>query len=433
MAQYTQTTRAAFTAALAQALNDPAHIYWAQDELDRALNEALLLWGALTSYWTTSSDFPTVANTPFYDLHDQFPLLRARNTTMGDLTKEIQYHFYEPASGVSGVGMTDQFTIGQITSALIRRRNQFVLDSRIPLTFFTFPAPVAPDYTLQLGNDIAAITRAAWIDTNNGVVTPLRRTDTFAAQAFHHLWNLRPGKPFSYSQAEAMPGTMLLIPPPAAAGSVHLTYVQTIGMNVGDTVRFLVPDEFAWALKYGAMYEILATNSQGYDPIREKYCLERYNAGIELTAQHRSIMRVRSNDIPLPLATLHDLDSGKPTWQTTRGAPRIAACAYDLLAFYRVPDRAYTITCDLSQSAPLPATPADYIQLGTEELQYLMDYCRHILQIKLGGTEFVQSMPLYDNFIKGATQRSRLIGIKARYLTPLFTSPSQEEQELPAA
>jgi hypothetical protein len=427
---YTQYTLASFTAELAQALSDPSHVYWAQDELNRALYEALYLWGAITSFWTTRGTFNTVASTPFYDLSVQFPALRARTYVMDDLTKEIQYHLLEPANGVSGSGMTDQFTIAQVTNALIRYRNQLVIDSRIPLTFGTVPVSAPAGNRIVLDQTIALITRAAWIDGTTGIVTPLRRTDSFAAQSLSPIWNLNPSKPYGYSQAEAMPGTMALVPPPLASGTAHLTYAATIPLTVSAGTLFAVPNEFALAIKYGALYDILSTNSQGYDPIRSKYCAERYRAAVELAAMHRSVMEVRSNDALLSLSTLADMDNGKPFWQTGFGAPQIAACAYDLLAFYRVPNNVYSITCDLVQSAPLPAP---YIQLGSEELSYIFDYCRHILQLKLGGVEFVQSMPLFDNFLKGATQRSRLISYKARYLTPLFSTPQQQESESHAA
>ncbi len=430
---YTQTTQSSFTTELAQALNDPSHVYWAQDELNRALNEALLFWGALTAYWTTRNTFNTAASTPFYDLSSKFPTLRSRAYTFGDLTKEIQYHLYEPANGTSGAGMTAQFTIGQITAALSRLRNEFVIDSRIPLTFTTIPAPAPPIDTVQLSQDVALISRAAWIDATTGITTPLRRTDSFAAQSFSPTWNLNPGKPYGYSQAEIMPGTMNLVPPPAASGSIHLTYAQTLALSAVDATSFAVPDEFAFAIKYGALQEVLSTNSQGYDPLRAKYCTERYTAAIEIAAAHRSIIQVRVNDKLLSLSTLNQLDSVRPYWQTGVGSPMIAACAYDLLALYQVPGAVYPITCDLSQSAPLPANGAAFIQLGTEELPYIFDYCRHILMLKCGGTEFVQTMPLYDNFLKGASQRAKLITFKARYLTPLFSTPQQQESEGHAA
>ena len=430
---YTQYTRAGFTTELAQVLSDPTHVYWAQDELNRALNEALLLWGALTSYWTTRADFLTTPGLPFYDLSQQFPALRSRAYTFDNLTREIQYHLLEPATGVSGIGMTDQFSIGQITSSLLRRRNEFIINSRIPLTWTILQTPGPGNNQIVLDPSVALIVRAAWIDTNTGIVTPLRRSDSFAAQSYNPYWNLHQAKPYGYSQAEAMPGTMQLIPPPASPGTIHLTFAQTSQLNISPSTVFGIPDEFALALKYGALTDVLSTNAQGFDPIRAKYAQERYSAMLDIAALHRSLLQVRCNGALLPLATLSSLDSSKPFWQTGVGMPAVAACAYDLVAFYRVPAASYAIACDMVQSAPLPATDADFIQLGPEELPYLFDYCRHILQIKVGGVEFVQSMPLLDNFLKGATQRSKLIEYKARYLTPLFSRAAQEEQEAPAA
>ncbi len=432
---YSQYTRSQFTSELAIALSDPNHTYWALDELERALNEALLHWGALSSYWTTSGLFDTVANTPFYDLSAELPALRTRAYTLGNLYKEIQYHLFEPATGVAGggIGATDQFTITQITNALARRRNQFVIDSRIPLTFSQVNVPAPPVDTMAITQDVALIARAAWIDAATGVVTPLRRTDTFAAQSYSPIWNLNPGKPYGYSQVESMPLTLILVPPPLASGAIHLTYAKTITMAVADATLLQVPDEFAGTIKWGALYEILSTNSQGYDPIRTKYALERYTAGIELTAMLRSVMRVRANNIVLPVTTLARLDAGTPYWQTGTGPIEKVACAYDLLAFKSVPGAVYSITCDVVQAAPLPTADGDFIQVGPEEMGYLMDYCRHILQFKVGGVEFVQSMPLYDNFLKGATQRNKLIAAKARYLTPLFNQPQLQESENHAA
>lgn len=431
---YTQYTQAGFTSDLAQSLSDPNHVYWAQDELNRALNEALLVWGALTSYWTTRATFSTLATpTPFYDLNAEFPLLRARNYTIGDLTKEIQYHLFEPPNGVSGTGMTDQFTIGQITNSLVRRRNEFVIDSRIPLTTTLVSGPTPPANQVLLNQSVALIARAAWIDAYTGKVNPLRRTDSYAAQSYQPLWNLNPGRPYGYSQAEAMPGTMNLIPPPTLAGSIHLTWAQTVQLAISDSTTLQVPDEFASAIKYGTLHDILSTNAQGFDPIRSKYAAERYDQILEVAAQHRSVIQVRRDNKLIGLDTLASLDSRKPYWQTGTGIPVTAACAYDLLAFYRVPGAAYTISCDLAQSAPLPQLPSDYIQLGSEEIAYIFDYCRHILQIKVGGVEFVQSMPLLDNFTKGAAQRTKLITFKARYFTPLFSQSQKEEQQAPAA
>jgi hypothetical protein len=125
---------------------------------------------------------------------------------------------------------------------------------------------------VQLDNSVALITRAAWIDGASGVVTPLRRTDTFGAQSYNPVWNLDPGTP---SPTPRQRTCREADPDPAALGfrvrPSH--YAQTLNLAVASGTSFAVPDEFAWAVKYGAMQEILATNSQGYDPIRSRYCM----------------------------------------------------------------------------------------------------------------------------------------------------------------
>jgi hypothetical protein len=426
---YTQTTQTQFIAELAVALGDSSLIFWSSDELARALHEALLLWGALTSYWVTSSTFNTVASTAFYNLSVECPTYRRRDYTFEDLTTEIQHHLLEPqAAGVPGTGMTSQFTVSQITAALKRRRNQFVIDSHLPLTTTTVSPGSPPDNTIDLPQDLAVIDRAAWKVTSTGVYSPLSRTDPYAAQAFSPLWSLNPGKPYAYSQAESMPLAMVLVPPPLVAGSAHLIYAQTLDLTVANGTSFAVPDEFAHAIKWGALYDLLSTNNPGYDPLRAAYCLERYQATLTAAAMARSMLRVRINSSPVPLATIAEIDDGKPSWQTGTGTPTTAAAAYDLLTFYRVPNGVYQIGVDLVQAAPIPASGSTAIQMGREELPYLYDYCRHILSWKMGGAEFVSTMPLYDNFLAGAARRNKLLETKARYLTSLFQRADLTDQ-----
>src|SRR5882762_5654433 len=125
-------------------MQDPSHVYWSADEIVRTINEALLYWGGLTSYWRERGTFNTIARTAYYDLSVQIPTLRSRTYTLGQLTTEIQYHLFEPPNGVNGLNMTAQFTVAQITNALIRKRNEFVSDSRIPLSVLA-PFAVIPN------------------------------------------------------------------------------------------------------------------------------------------------------------------------------------------------------------------------------------------------------------------------------------------------
>ena len=91
------------------------------------------------------------------------------------------------------------------------------------------------------------------------------------------------------------------------------------------------------------------------------------------------------------------------------------------------------MSADVVRSAPLPAATTDFIQLGREEIPYLMDYCRHVLSFKMGGSDFLATMALYDNFLSGAKQRNKLLIDKIPYLDPLFNPNQKQEGAEPAA
>ena len=112
----------------------------------------------------------------------------------------------------------------------------------------------------------------------------------------------------------------------------------------------------------------------------------------------------------------------------------MAGTLYDIIALSDVPkDSSLAISCDLVRSAPLPVLTTDYIQIGYEELPYILDYARHVLSFKLGGEEFQTTFALYDNFMEGAQQRSGLLGMQTRYLKDLFGVPARQEEIVHAA
>ncbi len=428
---YTQITQAGLAQEIAVALQDPSHVYWQLDEIYRAINEGLLYWGALTSYWRQRGTFSTTALTPIYDLSNLLPALRSRTYTLGDLSNEVQYHFLEPPSGapagVAGTGNTDQFAIGQITSVLTRKRNELVVDMRLPLDFDTIPVPFTSDGILTLSDDIALISRAAWTNASTGVISPLNLEDAWSAQSYNPLWTITPGNPFALSAGETQPLQLQFIPPPIGAGFLNLVYAPTTTMAIADNAPFVVPNEFVHGIKYASMYELLAVNNQGYDAQRAQYCIERYKGYIEAAKLQRGLARIYLQGVPMPIDTMQALDSARPFWQNQFGVPDFCAVAYDLFALAKVPNAVFGMSADVVRSAPLPVLTTDFIQLGREEIPYLMDYCRHILTFKMGGSDFVATMALYDNFLSGAKQRNKLLVDKIPYLQPLF-DPNMKEQ-----
>lgn len=426
-------------------LEDTANVYWSLDEIYRAINESLLFWGALTSYWRERATFTTSPATSIYDLSNStstsvaVAALRSRAYTFGNLINEIQYHLLEPSGGLAAAS-SKQFTPAFIGSILRNRRNEFCIDTQTPLTYAPFTISTTPaDGRHNLDDSIAAIMRASWADNtvNVGAVSSLKREDAWAADSYNPSWTLTPGVPFSYSTAETKPVQIQFIPANANTGTLNLIHVASLNLTLLDATAFAVSDEWVHALKYGCMYELLSTYNEGFDQARAQYCLERYNQYLTVAALNRSLLRVQlstSPGTPLPLDIFSSLDSARPYWETRTGSrPDYAATAFDLLALSPVAQTALTVQVDMVRSAPLPVLTTDYVQIGREELPYIIDFCRHVLSFKLSGAEFLTTMPLYDNFLRGAQKQNKQLAGKCQYLVPLFGQPKIQSLAQPAA
>jgi hypothetical protein len=431
---YDQFTQASFIAQISAFMEDQTNVYFPYDEIARALNEALYHWGSLTSYWRNRGTFNTQPLTPFYDLADQLPLLRTRTYTVDAICREVQYALFEISSGVSGTGLTQQFTAGQIVSAVIAAADQFNLDATMPLSFNLFPGPASPDGRITLTEDIVTVTRVAWQDSLTRIWTLLRREDEFSAQSISPQWNLNPGQPYAYAMATAPPLTLQILPGPLNNGQLHILYSETLNLTpTGPSSTLDIPDEFALAVKWYALYLLLNSYAECFDAYRAKYAFERYQQIIAVSHDLRSLNRVQINGNLVPLDTYWNLDAAMPAWMNMTGTPGYVATSFDILTLVPVSKGGDSVLCDVVQSAPIPLKPTDYIPLGREELSYISDYVRHILSFKIGGSEFGSSFPLYDNFIAGAKQRNGLLSTRVRYLTALFGQAEYNEALLPTA
>lgn len=430
---FTQITLSALITEISLALQDTSNVYWVADEIQGVIYEALLHWGGLTSYWRERGLYNTTANSPFYDLSVKLPLLRARTYTLGQIVKDIQYALLESPSGVAGSDMTTQFTISQITDAVIRARNQFVNDTRIPITYInTLPVIPPTVNSVDLPDYVALVSSGYWEDSN-GAISPIRREDDYAIQASNLQWILDPGTPIVYSTSDTGPTQLILSPPPLSLGNLSLICCKTIDVATADAAPLALPDEFVHALKYYALYLILSTYAPGQDALRSKYCFDRYTSYAEAAKAHRSVLRVRVNNRPLQLDTIASLDNSAPFWRSTVSTPYSAAAAYDLVALYPVADSSnYSVSVDVVRSAPIPAL-SDYVQVGKEDLVYIMDYCRHVLSFKMGGEEFLTTFPLYDNFMSGVSQQGGFLSAAIKYLSPLYGVPKSQEAVAPSA
>lgn len=398
---YSHTTFGQAKTNLALLLSDPNNAFWTDAELGVYIIEALRTWGSLTEYWKTRGVFSASPNTAFYDL-PSLVSARSYNVTEQDLIDEICYHLIEAEpSGGTWEG-TDQFSITDLTQALQRRRDQFLYETGCVVKRFTqvslsppIGRQVLPDTTMQ-------VRRVAWIDANS-VYTTLWKEDEWTLQGYYGNWTdpSLANNPQFYSVSVTPPLSLQLAPPPQGSGTVEVLCLQSGTPLDPDTSALIgVPDDFCWAVKFGALADLLGKDGQARDPQRASYCKKRWEEGVAAAKVYTSVMRAYINGVPVQTDSLHDIDTYRTTWQTKRSKPDLFGMAgMNLMALANVPDAAYSVMVDVVSNATVPASADDQIQVGREELDAILGYAEHLAAFKMGGQEFEITVPLYNRFL----------------------------------
>ena len=129
-------------------------------------------------------------------------------------------------------------------------------------------------------------------------------------------------------------------------------------------------------------------------------------------------LRVEANHRPLGVSSLWDLDYGRPTWESDQtsvnDAPSTiqswAPAGVNLIAIWPASAAGgESLVVEGVVSAPQPVGDTDYVDIGKEELNILLDYIQHIAQFKEGGQEFQVSQENMKTFLRGAAARNAML------------------------
>lgn len=430
-------------------LQDSNGVFWISDEIDGAIREALQVWNVATLYYRERATFNTTPGQSFYDissvLSNGTELVLQRTLTTQQIVKQIIYALMEnqgqTVDGSTWVG-TEMFTLDDLTQAVYRRVNQFLEDTGQIVTKQSI-AVVPGDGRIDLDLEWIDVRRAGWT-TPEGEHSVLWRTSEFILDSQFENWETSPQTPQSYSIATAPLIWLQLAPPPSDIGTLDLLTVNAV---TSDAVVNIFND-FGWAIKYGAMADLMGQQGEAYDPERAAYCQQRYAEGVQLSNIMSTVLRIMINGQVVQPCSLFDLDTGVPGWEDAVGdatndlatpqTPAIAAP--NLLALYPVPnvtlsipDGRHSITADVVRNAILPINDSDFIQLDRSFLDTIIGYAVHILSLKIGGAEFQSTFALYQAAFAQAQEQNQRLKAIAPDLPVLAEQEEAERPRLKAA
>src|ERR1700722_17740482 len=115
---YTTITLDQLSNQLGVLLDDPNSLFWTVPEKYLAIQEGLLLWGGLSSFWRFRGSFNLSPSVSGVDLSQVLPTLRSRSWTLGTMVQQIQFALNENApggsAGLSGTGVSKKISIQDI-------------------------------------------------------------------------------------------------------------------------------------------------------------------------------------------------------------------------------------------------------------------------------------------------------------------------------
>jgi hypothetical protein len=436
---YTATTLTQALALLAGRLMDPTFVHWTAAELTIYVQQALRTWNALTGFYRDRDSFTTTVNQPIYDLPTVLPALRAQTYTDDAAISQMVYHLLEPQP-VAGVWTgTGQFTLPQVSQALQYARDRFLLETGIVLSTSTVTVdPVPSDGRIDLDESIANLRRALW-STADGNKTILRRTDSWGlTQYAATTWATQAvQRPKAYSVGETPPLVLQMAPVPSVAGDLSFVTVNRGATIVPGTAASLgVPNDWAWVVIFGAMKELLNKDGIAYDPSRAAYCQARWDHGVKLAMTAPVVMDGRIQGGIVQMGSLSGADYYSSAWPLVSGNPnRILTAGQTLVAVAPPPGvpvggGQYTVLLDVVRNAPVPTVGGDFLQVGPELLDTILDYAQHLALFKEGTAQIQAAQGLLDRFLSMAGTEVKLEWALAPSLVPIADQTPQDSRQV---
>lgn len=393
---YTQFTLADAYADLGRRLFDPEHVRWTTPELTLYVQQALRTFNALTNHYRSEATFQTDVNQPFYDLPTVLPALRAQTYTVRSLIDQICYHLLEPVPTGGLWRGTEQYSLEDILSAVRTARDSFLRDTGIVQAFSTLAVnPFPSTGIVELEEEIINVRRLAW-QTANGIITVLKRNDQWSMTNFGVNWQTvttRPPK--TYSISTQPPLQVQLAPLSSVAGTLHRITVNTGAVpDILDVTQSLgVPNDWAWVVGFGALYQLFARDGLALDPGRAAYCQQRWDHGIAAARQAAVVLAAQIEGQTVTLGSIQDADVYSPSWQMMSAVPRkIMLAGHTIVATYPPPGvpeggGSFEVLLQVVRNAPVPVSPTDDIQVGSDVIDALMDYAQHLAMLKEGSAQ----------------------------------------------
>lgn len=422
---FTQTV-SQVRALLAERLNDPSMTFFSSEELTFYLQEALETFNTHARYFRTFSSLSVAANTQFTSLQlassldeTNAPFIPLDNYQFSgqQVLKSLLLHLMESQSTSTIPTRTGHISDSQLISCLNQACDRFAQESQSIIYRTATTSTVAGVRRVTLPADVHDVQRIelTTIDANAPIYIVQRVTKDELDKLLPSL-NTQVGRPRYFTVSNTPARNLDLYPTPndtyplgiySVNNLTHLTPYTTGLFTADETLTY--PRQWWPAVKFLALHLIYSFDGPLKHPQLSDYCRQRYEQYVLLSRSWHPIEHAYHNGALLDVCGVEELDFLDPRWRnptnSTSPVKKLALLGQNLV-FLRRKNGAtpITLTFDLIPLAPSLTANDQMFPVGEDYLSYVLDYAQHIATIKMGGTEFTTTLPLYQNFLRGCAR-----------------------------
>lgn len=435
---YSFITLAQSKQALLQRLYVSTGQFFSDSEAGLYIKEALQSFNAFANFYRAEFIINLSPTITWYDLTTVANTLRPLTTTDTALIEQIEYHFLEPQTSTYPLVWSGsrQFAITDLLNAIQQVRDQLLSESGCTLSESLVAA--TPGRTF-LNDNAIQLRRVCWLPVSGFGFTAncLLPSDIWGQQSFEAGFpQLSPGYPLTYRRSSEPPLSFDVDIQPGVPGQYDVLTVNA-GLALSTIVpsAMPIPDDWCPILKWGAVAQLLGRESSASDELRARYGLTRYKQGVAAMQATPALLAARINDVPVTVEAVTAADFYAANWQGLAAGSPVAAY-YDglnMVAVALASDSAgpYSITASVVQNMPIPPSDDDYLQIGRDDVQSILDYAQHVAMFKCGGSEFAATVPLFQNFMRHCALYNSKLGALSPFLEMIDLRSREDERQKP--
>jgi hypothetical protein len=434
---YSTYTFAQLRQELANALNDGGKVRWVDGELKVHLWNSLRFWNVLTGdnkQWYQLA--VTGGATVWYDLQQIIGSPRLCTLLDTDLYSWLQYALIEGQAPLTAALSSGQFSTDQLVQSLQRSRDEFLFRTGCTSTVYS-PAVTPNVADLALRETVIEVRRAYWWPAGSPLPAganpfPLWRSDEFAVGAYARFGVNSPGNPQVYSPGVEPPLLLTMTPPPGFAGALELLTTESqsaLSNPPPPGTLLLLPNDFAPALYWRTLADLMDMNAECRDEERAKYARSRYEQFCELISSYPFVLAGRVAGLPVMADAVENLDRYMPDWELSIANPLILGYSGQNLVAFPAPG-AQNVSLFVVANANLPVADGDPVQLGREVMDAILGYAQHTASFKDGWAEVQATMPLFKAIVQLAAKRNAKVRAMSTFRDLLYERATREDEQV---